>query len=172
MIKAIQSVLNRVLIDHPPKNLLCIGQGISDAIKEYLDQHAQCEMLQIDFETMDMPKVMELLETQQVFDFAIVANSVEHIDKASAEHLLARLRDIQAKRLLIVVPIGTQWENHTSYWEETDLIALGFILKANITVHEKSVHVYAFDIATYKTTPDWLNHKYWANPDLWDKYWW
>ncbi|MGD8939893.1 MAG: DUF6231 family protein [Gammaproteobacteria bacterium] len=34
------------------------------------------------------------------------------------------------------------------------------------------MHVYAFDIASYKTTPDWLNNKYWANPELWDKHWW
>ena len=172
MIKAIQSVLNRVLIDHPPKDLLCIGQGISDAIKEYSTQHPQCEILQIDIETLDISKLMDLLESQKVFDFAIVANSIEHIDKTSADHLMARLRDIQTKKLLVVVPIGKQWKGHASYWEETDLLALGFILIASITVHDKPVHVYAFDIATYKTTPDWLNNKYWANPDLWDKYWW
>ncbi|MDD3447840.1 MAG: DUF6231 family protein [Gammaproteobacteria bacterium] len=34
------------------------------------------------------------------------------------------------------------------------------------------VHLYGFDIATYKVTPDWLNSRYWANPELWDRYWW
>ncbi|WP_455210122.1 DUF6231 family protein [Kaarinaea lacus] len=172
MINAIQSILNRILTDHPPKNLLCIGRGTDDAIKEYLAQQPQCQMVIIDVAALGVSKVMEQLEKQSVFDFAIVANSIEHLDSASAEHLLARLRDIQTKKLLLVVPIGTQWENHASYWEETDLLALGFILKANITVNKKPLHIYAFDIATYKTTPDWLNNKYWANPELWDRFWW
>ncbi len=29
-----------------------------------------------------------------------------------------------------------------------------------------------FDIAHYKTIPDWLNSRHWANPDLWGKYRW
>jgi len=31
---------------------------------------------------------------------------------------------------------------------------------------------YCFDIDHYKTTPDWLNPRHWANPELWDKYRW
>ncbi|WP_290652932.1 DUF6231 family protein [Aquisalimonas sp.] len=32
--------------------------------------------------------------------------------------------------------------------------------------------LYGFDVGTYKTTPDWLNPRYWANPELWGKYRW
>ncbi|MFP4252452.1 MAG: DUF6231 family protein [Guyparkeria sp.] len=32
--------------------------------------------------------------------------------------------------------------------------------------------MYLFDIETYKRTPDWLNARNWANPELWGKYRW
>jgi len=32
--------------------------------------------------------------------------------------------------------------------------------------------VYLFDIHDYKETPDWLNARHWANPEMWDKYRW
>jgi hypothetical protein len=172
MIDAIQTVLNKILIDHPPKNVLCMGQGTGNAIKEYLSQHTDCHMIQINLDGTEAHKALELLNTHDIFEFGVVANSIEYLDKASASHLLARLRDIYTKKLLVVVPIGNQWKGHTSHWEETDMLALGFTLKARITVDEKPVHVYAFDITFYKTTPDWLNNKYWANPELWDKHWW
>ena len=172
MIAAIHKLLNKILFDHPPKNVLCLGQGTGKAIKEHLRQHPDCQMTQFDLTEIQTHKALGLLETHTMFEFGIVANCIEFLDKASAVHLLACLRDIYTKKLLVVVPIGKQWKNHTSEWEETDLLALGFVVKAKITVDEKPVHVYAFDIASYKTTPDWLNNKYWANPELWDKHWW
>ena len=29
--------------------------------------------------------------------------------------------------------------------------------------------VFIYDISEYKDSPDWLNNKYWANPELWEK---
>jgi len=172
MISAIKTILNRILTDHPPKSLLCVGQDIRNAMSEFLVQHPDCHLIEKDIINTNAQQAIQSLDTKGSFEFGIVSNTIEHLDKATAEHVLARLRDIHTKKLLIVVPIGKLWKNHVSYWEETDLLALGFILKANMTIDKKPVHVYAFDIATYKTTPDWLNNKYWANPQLWDKHWW
>lgn len=172
MINGIQAILSRILLEHPPKNMLCLGRETGDAVKEFLAQWPQCRMTQLDITALGVHKTLEMLNLQDIFEFGIVADSIEHLNKTSAEHLLARLRDIHTKKLLIIVPISKQWKNHTSYWEETDLLALGFILKAKLTVKDKPVHVYAFDITSYKTTPEWLNSKYWANPDLWNRYWW
>ena len=172
MIDTIQTVLNKILIDDPPKSVLCIGRGAGNEINKFLSQRPDCQLMHLDLAEMGIQKALEMLDSRDIFEFSIVADCIEYLDKASAEHLLARLRDIYTKKLLVVVPIGNQWQEHTSYWKETDMLALGFILKAKIGVTEKPVHVYAFDVASYKTTPDWLNNKYWANPELWDTYWW
>ena len=31
------------------------------------------------------------------------------------------------------------------------------------------VQVFIYDISEYKDSPDWLNSKNWANPELWEK---
>jgi hypothetical protein len=177
MINSIQKVLNRILFDHPPSSILCIGDRISDALVEFIHTHPQCRLCEVEISQIngaqkDLSIAMQWQDRENIFDFAIVANAAEHLDKNTAVHLLARLRDLYAKKLLVVVPMGDQWKNHQSLWQETDLLALGFIKKANLQVAQKPVYVYAFDIVTYKTTPEWLNSQYWANPELWDKYWW
>ncbi|TKA91199.1 hypothetical protein FAZ79_01265 [Guyparkeria sp. SB14A] len=46
------------------------------------------------------------------------------------------------------------------------MVSLGFTRQA------PDAPVYLFDIKTYKHTPDWLNARNWANPELWGKYRW
>ncbi len=49
---------------------------------------------------------------------------------------------------------------------DQQLVSLGFTRQ---TTEEP---VYLFDIETYKRTPDWLNARNWANPEMWDKHRW
>lgn len=177
MINMVKNFLNQILIDHPPRSILCVGRNISGALTQFVTARPQCRIreinpTQINGQYLDLSAAMPWRDNSDTFDFGIVSDCIEHLTKNNAIHLLARLRDLYTKKLLIVVPIGDEWSEHQSRWQETELLALGFIVKARLRFDEKPVHVYAFDIATYKTTPDWLNSKYWANPQLWDKYWW
>jgi hypothetical protein len=172
MIYAFPTVLKQILKDHPPKTLLCVGKGADVMTQEHVIGNMDCEIVQFNPCEMDIHSVTEQLNTYGSFDFGIVANCIEHVDKTAAAQLLARLRDIYTRKLLVVVPIGKQWARHRSQWEESEFLALGFILKAKLSVDDKPLHVYAFDIDSYKSTPDWLNNKYWANPEFWDKFWW
>jgi hypothetical protein len=45
-------------------------------------------------------------------------------------------------------------------------------LVLNVLPELKDWQAWGFDIHTYKEVPDWLNAKYWANPQNWGKYWW
>ena len=177
MITPISDTLNQILFDHPPKSILCIGDGVHDALKDFLAKYPQCTVLEVNiFQLkncqMDLTKIIDWQDHKSNYDFGIIANTIEHLEKNDADHLLAQLRDLYSKKLLVVVPIGDQWHDHQSTWQNIDLLALGFVNKTKIRIAQKPVHIYAFDIASYKTTPDWLNNKYWANPELWDKYWW
>ena len=44
--------------------------------------------------------------------------------------------------------------------------ALGFTLSLADTA--ANVRVYHYDLDTYKTVPDWLNARFWANPERWE----
>ncbi|MGC8698509.1 MAG: DUF6231 family protein, partial [Halothiobacillus sp.] len=48
------------------------------------------------------------------------------------------------------------------------LKALGFLLQGA----GEAPWALVFDMGSYKATPDWLNARHWANPQLWDKHRW
>ena len=49
--------------------------------------------------------------------------------------------------------------------------ALGFQQLFDYQLIEQQ-SVWLFNILDYKQVPDWLNAKYWANPENWNKYRW
>lgn len=106
------------------------------------------------------------------FDFAFVARVIEHLPKAQGAGVIAALRDVHAARLVAAIPLGSAWAGHASHWEPGDLFALGLRALREYPTGEKTVQLFEFDIAQYKNTPDWLNSKHWANPDLFDKFRW
>lgn len=75
--------------------------------------------------------------------------------------LFAALRDRANRR--VVVHMG---EARIGGAIDQQLVSLGYKRQA------RDEALYLFDIETYKDTPDWLNPRNWANPDMWDKYRW
>lgn len=177
MIAAIHKILIQIFSENQPKSILCVGNNVQDGLRELNVIPTQCRVCEVTVSQIysghtDLGALIGWHSRNDIFDFCVVANALEYLDKNDATHLLAHLRDLYTKRLIVVVPVGNQWVNHISLWQESDLLALGFIAKAKLRVKQKPVCVYTYDINTYKTTPDWLNNKFWANPELWGKYWW
>jgi len=100
-------------------------------------------------------------------DFAVLADCLEHMSKKEGMALIARLRDVQTRRVLVDVACSS-----ASVWEQIDFIGLGFQCVARYELDGTAHEVYAFDLRHYKPAPDWLNATFWANPELWDKFRW
>ncbi|MDR9406012.1 MAG: DUF6231 family protein [Spiribacter sp.] len=81
--------------------------------------------------------------------------------------LLARLRDLLARQVLVIAPTQAQ-----TTFNHAGLIGLGFQRWTSPGAEQPERRWYRFDIRDYKSTPDWLNARHWANPELWDKYRW
>ncbi|NNF97145.1 MAG: hypothetical protein HKM94_09495 [Halobacteria archaeon] len=162
-----QSELQSLIQQFQPKQILSIGPAGQELFADYLASCKQCALRE--FAT---PPTLDALDDYGRFDLVFVSHVLERMPKSEAEQLIARLRDLHCDRLIIVMPIGTDWSDHVSYWQQTDLLGLGFSLLAEFHSNQHMVHIYAFDIASYKTTPEWLNNKYWANPEMFNKYWW
>ena len=165
--EAEQTELKSLIQQFQPKQILSIGPAGQELFAEYLAQCEQCNLQE--FAT---PPSLHVLDDCGRFDLGFVSHVLEKMPKPDAEQLIARLRDVHCDRLVIVIPIGTDWQNHQSQWQQADLLGLGFSLLAEYNSNQHLVHIYAFDIASYKATPAWLNNKYWANPELFDNYWW
>lgn len=159
--------INRQLETYRPRSVLLVDRDRNEALRAYQAQHPRCRVTRL-----DGTDPLRHLQSEGRYDMGIVVNTLEHMDKAGAGRLVARLRDLHTRRACIVIPVGPAWCGLTSTWEPTDMIAYGMTLIGSRERDGKPVHLYGFDIAEYKERPDWLNSDHWANPDLWDKYRW
>ena len=49
------------------------------------------------------------------------------------------------------------------------IMSLGFNIIFKFKENNLFYYFYVYNISNYKKTPDWLNNKNWANPELWEK---
>ena len=98
---------------------------------------------------------------------AVVDGACAFPSAAVAVQLVGRLRDLHADRVLVIAS-----RDHGAHLGRQELIGLGFQRWASSLDPDGRRRWYEFDIAHYKVTPDWLNARHWANPELWDKYRW
>lgn len=90
---------------------------------------------------------------------ALGIGALDGLDAGAAEALIHRTRLYVAPRLLLVAHADCALD-------ESAFLALGFVLAAHDTAAGVRLHV--FDLDTYKTVPDWLNARFWANPERWE----
>ncbi len=103
------------------------------------------------------------LPFQQRSDLAVLHLQGE-LDPPSATQGLTRLRDLLARRVLVIVTDDAL----TDMPEQ--LRALGFSQLDGQA--EQPWQIWQFNILAYKQVPDWLNARFWANPENWGKYRW
>ena len=141
-----------------PASLLSVGAHGRDFYADYLTG-AHCEFLHL-----PVPEALARLGALPRFNFALVSG-LESAAKTEAGTLIARLRDLHADRFVVVTHHAA-----ANHWTTEELLAYGLYRVAEYA--SARLALYEFDITHYKQTPDWLNDKYWANPDLFDKYRW
>lgn len=110
--------------------------------------------------------------TMATGQLALVAGTLEYLDKRRAGNVIARLRDIYCAVLYVVVPVGDRWPGLVSHWENHELLAYGLRRARRYSVEGRPLCLYHYDIYDYKLTPDWLNTRHWSNPNRWDKARW
>jgi hypothetical protein len=142
-----------------PTTLLVIGQS---AAANAIDYQAVLPASRIHacVQSAELP--------DQHFDAALVLDCIEHLDKSTGMHLIARLRDTVAAHLLLAVPLGQGGAAFASVWQDADFIALGMQVHAHLQTSAGVLGFYHFAIHDYKPVPDWLNAQYWAHPERWE----
>jgi len=86
----------------------------------------------------------------------------EQDDFSQGTQVISKLRDLLAERVLVIT------SDQSTTWSTNIMLGFGFKRIAEL----KGYQAWGFDIHTYKEVPDWLNAKFWANPQNWGKYWW
>jgi len=152
--------LQEEIADFAPRSVLCIGQHAADWVAEWAASHAECRITRRE----TVPDLDEL-EAGERADLVLVSELPAQSDRRKAEQAIARLRDLGGMRVILGL-------ESTAGWQAADLFALGFTRLGELASPGERLQLYAFDLNAYKTTPDWLNSRYWAHPELFGKYWW
>lgn len=96
-------------------------------------------------------------------DVAIVCDLTETMPKQKARQWLGLLKNKYSEHVFIITN-----QNKNADWHLTDFLALGFKQLASVDNYV----LYYYAIESYQLKKDWLNAKYWANPENFDKYRW
>lgn len=91
-------------------------------------------------------------------DWLLAAADAGHLERD-----LAALRDLYAEGIVAIA--NTECPLPPPQWR-----ALGF--RPWWHDADSGITLQGFNLYDYKQRPDWLNAKYWANPELWDVYRW
>jgi hypothetical protein len=81
-------------------------------------------------------------------------------DTPGIQQLISRCRDIHSRRLVILLN------------QAPDSTTRQYLMSLGLHQLPDNGSVFYHDLYDYKPTPDWLNNRFWANPDLWNKYRW
>lgn len=162
-------LLTRQLQSLQPRRLIAVGEDAPRLLRGYADTAPRCELEAIRNE--DAVERLQSLKSERRYDFALVAGYLERVDSAQGSAVIARLRDVLARRLCVLVATEKSTGSDT-IWSDAELSAFGFTLLSRFEENGKQASLYGFDIASYKQTPDWLNPRHWAHPELWGKFRW
>lgn len=107
------------------------------------------------------PAALQAAPWTRRHDLAVLWLPADHEDR-----LLSRLRDLHARQLLVFVGVDN------GCWPTQRLLGLALQRQARFQHEAQLIEAWSYDIRTYKAVPDWLNPRFWANPENWNKYRW
>ena len=100
----------------------------------------------------------------EMIDLAVVSDLVESVSKQEATQWLGLLKNRYTPHIILMV--NEQAENNN--WQLDDYLALGFKHRGQY----QSYTLFSYAIESYQFKRDWLNSRYWANPENFDKFRW
>lgn len=143
------------LVQHSVKDLLYCGESEAEILN--LLQQTQI--------TVRHCSSSQIHSLNSRFEFALLYDCLEHLTKPEGARVIGHLRNAISPRIWLVGSGGDQWQFG-------DYIALGFKCFKPLTLHNKKLPNYFYDLGTYNKKRDWNNPKYWANPENWNKFRW
>lgn len=155
-----QQALAALLDHHAPQRLLLVGASQLPALAAFREAHPNTLLAQ----APAGPLPAEL--AAQRYDLALVVDCLEHLPKRVALELLGGIRNLNASRLAVLVDLAA------CDWQETDFFALALQASESFGREGQTLTLFTYDLRDYKQVPDWLNAKFWANPENFGKYWW
>ena len=126
-----------------PGRLLVLDETAREWASAFLAMQPSCQVL--DAEAPDIA-------------LALIGDTLNTLERPKAIQLLGRL--------IRISPVVLAASRENQPLEFNDFLSLGMQRLHGPDAGQWCV--YGFDLYSYKQVPDWLNAKYWANPELWE----
>ncbi|MBX7271347.1 MULTISPECIES: DUF6231 family protein [Stutzerimonas stutzeri subgroup] len=155
-----QQALAAMLEHYAPSHLLHVGRSDQPALAAYAECHPEFQL-----DRADAAPLSEQLAFQR-YDLALFVDCLEHMPKRNGLELLGSVRNLNASRMAVLVDLDA------SEWQTTDFYALALQVSERFQRDGQTLTLFTYDLLQYKQVPDWLNARFWANPENFGKYWW
>ncbi|MBF4206634.1 DNA-binding response regulator [Pseudomonas donghuensis] len=154
-----QQALAALLDRYAPQRLLLIGERFP-ALEAFAQAHPHVQI------AVASPGPLPGELAAQRFDLALLVDCLEHLPKRDGLQLLGGIRNLNASRVAVLADLSA------CGWQETDFFALALQASEKFQRDAQVLNLFTYDLHEYKQIPDWLNAKFWANPENFGKYWW
>lgn len=114
--------------------------------------------------SLSTPFHLEQFDNLPQVDLAIICDLIETTAKKQAIEWLGLLKNRHSPHIVLVVDLN---QAESKGWTLTDFLGLGFSLRLN-----EDYALFTYALENYQFKKDWLNSRYWANPENYDKYRW
>jgi DNA-binding transcriptional LysR family regulator len=155
-----QQALAALLDEQRPARLLVVSASRFPALDAFIEAHPQTLL------GLAAPGPLPADLAAERFDLAVVVDCLEHLSRREGAELLGGIRNLNASRLAVMADLAA------SPWKDTDFYALALQKTATFQRGEQTLGLFTYDLRAYKQVPDWLNARFWANPQHFGKYWW
>ena len=95
-----------------------------------------------------------------------MADCLEHLPRREAQQLVGGIRNLNSSRVAVLVDLDA------AQAQDADFYALAMQASERFQRDTQVITLFTYDLHEYKQVPDWLNAKFWANPQNFGKYWW
>ncbi len=154
-----QQALAALLDHYAPHSVLLVGASFP-ALDAFAAAHPQASI------DIARPGPLPTELAGKRYDLALLVDCLEHLEKRDGLQLLGGIRNLNASRIAVLADKGA------SQWEDRDFYSLALQATERFRRDEQVLDLFTYDVRDYKQVPDWLNAKFWANPQNFGKYWW
>ncbi len=154
---ALSSLLIPLIKQFNPKKILTAGETAASCLQTDNDTRLQ---------HLTTPFKQQQLDNIEPVDLAIISHLTESLEKSVGQAWLGTIKNQYAPHVILISHAELARQNQ---WQFTDYLAMGF---KHIAGTEDGLRIFSYAIENYQPTHDWLNSRFWANPEMYDKYRW
>ncbi|AGI23331.1 DUF6231 family protein [Pseudomonas sp. MT3] len=155
-----QQALAALLDRYAPQRLLLVGASQIPAVDAFCAAHPDCELFHAPAGALPADIAAHR------YDLALLADCLEHLPRRDAQQLVGGIRNLNSSKVAVLVDLDA------AQAQDTDFYALAMQASERFQRDAQVLTLFTYDLHEYKQVPDWLNAKFWANPENFGKYWW